>query len=279
MFEDNENFGLIMMLLVYAILVAIAAVIVVGLLLKRHRRNVELDRKTAYRVSHSAFTQTAKTREERIGESGETRVSTILRRISADKDFYIVNDLLFSDNRGHSTQIDHVFINQSGLWIIETKNRAGEIHGKEEDERWTQVLANGNVINTFYNPVKQNQTHLEQLKRRLNISVPMYSVVVFLKADLYFVESRNVCNLDSLKSLVWTNTNAYLSPIQTKSYFEMLCRLKASCKITKEQHVENIKQKYSQLENGSDINNRREERPRQVYHRRSRRRGRRWFRW
>lgn len=68
-------------------------------------------------------------------------------------------------NNGNTTQIDHIVINPRGVFVIETKNYSGEIYGSENQREWTQVLAYGNVKNKLYNPLKQNATHVYNVKR------------------------------------------------------------------------------------------------------------------
>ena len=103
---------------------------------------------------------------ESKGERGENRVAKILGdTISGEQ--YVINDLLFQDENGQSCQIDHIFINKFGIWVIETKNYTGNIYGQENQREWTQVLAYGNEKNKFYNPIKQNATHIYHLSNYL----------------------------------------------------------------------------------------------------------------
>ena len=81
---------------------------------------------------------------------------------------YVFNNYKMILN-GKSTQIDHIVVNKNGVFVIETKNYAGIIYGDEKDHKWLQVPAGGNVENEFYNPVKQNRTHIyqsSQIKQR-----------------------------------------------------------------------------------------------------------------
>ena len=96
------------------------------------------------------------------GRKGEIVVARILGKTISGRQ-YVINDLLFSDQLGHSCQIDHIYINRYGIWIIETKNYSGQIYGTIDQREWTQVLAYGNTKNHFYNPIKQNTTHIYRL--------------------------------------------------------------------------------------------------------------------
>lgn len=76
-----------------------------------------------------------------------------------------------------------VFLHESGLYVIESKNYSGWIFGNEEQEHWTQCLR-GKFHTTqkysFYNPLRQNETHICALMELLkDDTVPYYSYVVF----------------------------------------------------------------------------------------------------
>ena len=51
-----------------------------------------------------------------------------------------VHNIILSDARNHTTQIDHVLVSIYGLFVIETKNMGGWIFGSAEQEMWTQQL-------------------------------------------------------------------------------------------------------------------------------------------
>ncbi|MBL3591311.1 MAG: NERD domain-containing protein [gamma proteobacterium endosymbiont of Lamellibrachia anaximandri] len=52
----------------------------------------------------------------------------------------VLNDILIPDGKGGLTQLDHVVLAPSGLWVIETKNYKGLIFGGEREKCWTQRL-------------------------------------------------------------------------------------------------------------------------------------------
>ena len=63
--------------------------------------------------------------------------------------------MIIADNEGHTSQIDHIFIHPTGIYVIETKNSTGRIYGSEGDQEWTQVLHYGKKKYKMYNPLKQ----------------------------------------------------------------------------------------------------------------------------
>ena len=82
-----------------------------------------------------------------------------------------------------TTEIDVVLLHPKGLFVIESKNYNGWIFGSENNLNWTQILPMGKGKEgnkeQFYNPLRQNGTHIKHLKRILNDSVPMWSIIVF----------------------------------------------------------------------------------------------------
>ncbi len=84
--------------------------------------------------------------------------------------------------KNKTSQIDHVFVSNVGIFVIETKNYSGRIKGRISDYKWNQRI--GNQSNMFYNPVKQNQTHINALSSiTLYEGIPFVNVVVFVKSN------------------------------------------------------------------------------------------------
>lgn len=61
---------------------------------------------------------------------GEFQVKLVLGKNKPDIK-YVINNLMIV-NDGKSSQIDHVVINKTGIFVIETKKYAGRIYGKED---------------------------------------------------------------------------------------------------------------------------------------------------
>ena len=105
------------------------------------------------------------------GKYGENKVRRVIGE-TVENEQYVINDLILV-NEEKSSQIDHIVINPHGIFVLETKNYSGEIYGSESQREWTQVLAYGKVKNKLYNPLKQNATHVYNVKK----------IVVLVKAD------------------------------------------------------------------------------------------------
>lgn len=184
------------------------------------------------------------------GDIGENFVANILGETIIGQQ-YVINDLLFKNNMGISCQIDHIFINKFGIWVIETKNYAGQIYGNENQRQWTQVLAYGNKKNSFYNPVKHNATHIYRLSEYLKVKKVFQNIVVFLNnADLTNVSATNIYSVYDLYKIKTQPTNITLSIKKMEYFYNKLLELKINNKITKEDHIHNINEMQNKIHQG-----------------------------
>lgn len=183
------------------------------------------------------------------GWRGEKAVAQILGK-TIDGQQYVINGLLFYDKSGNSRQIDHIYINKYGIWVIETKNYAGQIYGNEDQREWLQVLANGNTKNKFYNPIKQNKTHIYCLSEYLHAKHIFHNVVCFLdRADISNVAAPNVYSVGRLSAIKNCRTDVSLSVGQMEDYYNRLLKLNDH-NITQREHVKNIHDMQFKVEHG-----------------------------
>ena len=182
------------------------------------------------------------------GAMGEHVVAQILGETIPGEQ-YVINDLSFYDKKGSSCQIDHVYINKRGVWVIETKNYSGMIFGSENEREWTQVV--GNQKRKFYNPIKQNTTHIYRLAEFIKAKRAFRNVVVFLhKADLSNVTASNVYTVYELKYVINQRTGVRLSRAKMKRYYNKLLKLKEKRSVSTEEHIENIEEMQNNLRRG-----------------------------
>lgn len=93
----------------------------------------------------------------------------------------IFHDLYVERGQGWYSQSDVVLITKTGVVVFEVKDYSGWLFGKGYQTYWTQVLNFGKEKHRFYNPVLQNNAHIEAIRMRipqLN-HVPIYSVIVY----------------------------------------------------------------------------------------------------
>lgn len=190
------------------------------------------------------------TATDRAGAEGERLVADALGK---DREGVqrTVNDLIISDGEGKSCQIDHVFINRFGVWVIETKNYAGKIYGSDDAQMWTQYLDGGKIKNDFYNPVKQNNTHIYRLSELLKAKDVFHNVVIFTgTADLANVRSANVFYLEALQRVINYDAGVCLTPQLIEAYYGILRDCKANCQIGLDEHIENVRRMREDVERG-----------------------------
>lgn len=101
---------------------------------------------------------------EYIGDRGESRVARQLKRLESEQ-YKVLNNVLIS-TASINSQIDHIVVSLYGIFIIETKNYKGWIHGNENSEYWSQTIYN--YKSKFRNPIKQNWAHIYALKEVLS---------------------------------------------------------------------------------------------------------------
>ena len=118
---------------------------------------------------------------EEKGEIGEDIIYRDLDRIEGRKAF--LPNCYIPKHNGGTTEIDLIFLHESGVYVIESKNYSGWIFGDEEQEYWTQCLRSvGGVAEKkqFYNPLWQNEIHIYALMELLqDDTFPYYSYIVF----------------------------------------------------------------------------------------------------
>lgn len=148
-----------------------------------------------------------------------------------------------------TSEIDLVFINATGIYVIESKNFSGSIYGKESDFNWTQFLGKWKKP-TFYNPIKQNDTHIKVLQNNLDLpkNISIFSIIIFSdKCKLKVVSSTPVIHR---KDLINEINEAYkmnkhiLTDSQIDEIYKQLKKYTNASKKVKKQHIQNIKEKY-----------------------------------
>lgn len=184
---------------------------------------------------------------EKRGEAGENMVIKKLGQTIEGKQ-YVVNNFLFSVD-GKSAQIDHIFINDNGVFVIETKNYSGRIYGKDSQTYWKQVLAYGRYKNKFYNPVMQNETHIKQLQKILPASTPVHSLVVFTQNNTNYIESEKTIPLSWLKSCVNSDYAEKITTETMKEIYDAIIKYQTDTNITEEEHIAKIKETQEKIAN------------------------------
>lgn len=93
----------------------------------------------------------------------------------------IFHDLYLEKHNGEFSQIDLVVLTSAGVIVFEVKDFSGWIFGNGNHSQWTKVLAYGKNKYRFYNPIMQNNKHIQDLKKQNKnlLNIPFYSIIVF----------------------------------------------------------------------------------------------------
>jgi len=181
------------------------------------------------------------------GVWGEIQVKLALGKNKPDKK-YVINNLMIV-NEGKSSQIDHVLINQTGIFVIETKNYAGRIYGSEDQKEWTQVLAYGKVKNKFYNPILQNRTHIYALSKVLGQNKGFVSIIVFPKATLMTKTMTDVGYMGNVNRRIKKQKAIVFSIEEMNEIYRKLLDYKTNPPVSNKEHVAEIKEMVKNIEN------------------------------
>ena len=164
----------------------------------------------------------------------------------------IYHDLIIKkDNNGFS-QIDLVLVTSEGIIVIEVKDYSGWIFGSGNNTNWTQVLSYGKRKYKFYNPIKQNNNHINELRKTLKQfeKIPFFSVIVFfgdcelkeinyVPKGTYLVKSHRVFEVLNLIKKENEPTQ-YTNKREVVDTLKQLVSLGENTDYQK-QHIENIK--------------------------------------
>lgn len=141
----------------------------------------------AYKTSEYAQ-NTNKSMKKALSDKGSRGEYELYRQADKylDGDAYWLFNVYVPRPNGSTTEIDAILFHASGIYVIESKNYRGQICGNERREQWTQSFTAGRntpvQTYSFYNPLKQNQIHVDCFRAWLGweyVRVPIYSVILF----------------------------------------------------------------------------------------------------
>ncbi len=174
------------------------------------------------------------------GLKGEATVFYILSQM----DYYskiLTNVYLPVEDK--TTEIDVLYITQWGIYVIESKNYNGWIFGNEKDKYWTQTFGKKKKYR-FYNPVRQNKSHMDHLDALLK-GIRLFPLVVFgNKSTLKDVQvsKYDVIHMQDLSDYInKTKRDAIYTADQVDLMYRYLGRYAYKSEEEKQAHVEQLK--------------------------------------
>jgi len=186
-----------------------------------------------------------------VGAYGEYLTQYLFNSVRF-KGYYKTLQNIYVPYKDSTSEIDVLVAHKKGIYVIESKNYSGWIFGSDNQQQWTQML-NKNTKERFYNPIRQNKTHIKALSEYLQIdSSKMKSYIVFSErcelkrvpenTDRYAITKRNYL-LDLINKDIADKqdifTNEEIDEIARK--LEPLTNVSQEIK---EKHIEDIEKKY-----------------------------------
>ena len=143
------------------------------------------------------------------GELAEIRVHNLL--IELPEEYHVIDNVIIGNNY-YSSQIDHVVVSPYGVFVIETKGYKGWIYGSENAQYWTQNIFGKKY--QLYNPILQNQGHVNSLNNLLGIPKDRFVPIVCFNNDAsLYISAPNsiVINRRRLKKTLLSYTATVIS--------------------------------------------------------------------
>ena len=172
------------------------------------------------------------------GRIGERKVNRQLKKLKK-RGYVILNDVLLRRKDGNTTQIDHIAIGPTGVFVIETKNRRGRVEGDENMRYWH---IDGHP---FYNPVYQNKGHIDALNEVIDDpTIPFSSMVVFSnKADIDDVKKYGVYIAKEFLSEFYCQVGRVLSDKRISEIADIINKANDPTRKTRREHIRAVNSK------------------------------------
>ena len=193
------------------------------------------------------------------GEYLERSIFDIVDKIIGYGPKKILVDLDIKKVNTGSNQIDLVVLHKTGIYVIEAKNLSGYIFGDNDHLNWIQKLGKNNTYK-FYNPIKQNTSHINQVKRVLEIqnTDTIVSLIVFgnrctvnYRGDLDSLNfTTSIITLDKLKRCIKGHFSSRESIFSENEIFDMYDKLSTyarSDSSVKSEHIEYVKKMQKRI--------------------------------
>lgn len=115
------------------------------------------------------------------GKDAEKYVQNLLNQhFKKNKNIHaVLHNKLFVFNRGESnefsTEVDHIYIGQNNIYLIETKYKSGEIRATADAKDWQ--TANGEHVGSMRNALTQAKNAARVLNREIDLPVKLVPMV------------------------------------------------------------------------------------------------------
>ena len=220
------------------VILLIIAVIAIGVIIDATYQLLQLNKpQKTYKQENKEINKPD--RAHLKGKYGEEYIINLLGK-TIPWQRYLVNNVIITDKNGNSNQIDHVFINSNGIFVIETKNYSGTIYGNDYQKEWTQVFNYGKQKFKFYNPILQNKKHTSKLIEATKTKLPIKSIVVFTNNKIDKIESKSVYTPKDMIYEINARFDEKITPKEMDDFYNLLMQIKNN-QISDDEHIENVK--------------------------------------
>lgn len=155
------------------------------------------------------------------GKRGEKRVNRDLSALIGNNGFILTN-LLVPMGNGHKAEVDTVIISRKGIFSVEIKNWVGYINGDDYSKYWVQTKYYDVKYQTkHYNPVLQNEIHVNALEKALRNNYDVYNIVILTGFEKNYVTSSHVFDRISFKDY-FNSKEEILSDEEVESIYQKL---------------------------------------------------------
>jgi hypothetical protein len=192
-----------------------------------------------------------------LGDYGEFLTFKEIVRWSSNYNYNY--KILRNLNIGTHCEIDLVWIHETGIYVFESKNISGRIYGDKNSKQWCQIL-NSQLKKQLYNPIFQNNGHINVLKHILGNNYFYCSIIVFsercvldeIPSDTH---SRIITKRNYLRSKLTekiTSEQSKLSIAQIEALYRKLLPYTYASQDIKQKHSDYINKKYGNKDNNDD---------------------------
>lgn len=180
------------------------------------------------------------------GKWGEGKVAYILSQLP-EEEYKVINDVIIQTN-GYTSQIDHIVVSIYGIFVVETKNYSGWITGFENANRWTQNLYGEKQ--SFYNPIKQNKSHILALKNEIYIIEDNFIPIIAFSDDCSLkVETETpVIYISQILEEIKRHAEIKFDKTQLDGIVERIKAINIDSPEMRQQHVNEIRYNKQQTE-------------------------------
>lgn len=159
------------------------------------------------------------------------------------------------------TQIDLIMLHTSGIYVLEVKDRCGEISGWPWDRTWTQAYRKKGAReeHQFYNPLLQNFAHCAAVAKALDLTEKqkqsaLHPLVVFTDRARFGTKlslpGEPVIRLKQLNNTVERiakQSSACFTPAELNRFYDRLLPATAPSAQRVQRHRQRVAEKARQL--------------------------------